>query len=237
MTNSNTKLMNPSHPIVWIVVPAYNEASSIAGVIKGLKNAGYHNILVVNDGSKDKTGAVASESGAVVLDHLINRGQGAALRTGIHFVAKQYHPKVIVTFDADGQHKPSDIPALIAPVLAGKVDIVLGSRFLQPNSSVPMLRRLILRCGVTFTNIISQINLTDTHNGLRALGEKAYSLIEIHHRGMEHASEIIDEISHHRLRYAECPVTIIYSDYSLQKGQKTSNFIRIALKIILKKLL
>lgn len=222
---------------VWIVIPAYNEASSIAAVIKGLQDVQYTHILVVNDGSKDRTSEIASASGALVLDHLINRGQGAALRTGIHFIAEQYHPKVIVTFDADGQHMASDISALVAPILADESDIVLGSRFLQPNNAVPLLRRLILRCGVTFTNIISQIKLTDTHNGLRAFGEKAYSLIEIHHRGMEHASEIIDEISRHRLRYIECPVTIIYSDYSLQKGQKTSNFIRIALKIILKKLL
>lgn len=222
---------------IWIVIPAYNEASSIASVIKGLQDAQYHNILVVNDGSRDRTSEVAQTSGALVLDHLINRGQGAALCTGIHFIAEQYHPKAIVTFDADGQHLASDIPTLIAPIFTNEADIVLGSRFLQPNSSVPMLRKLILRCGVAFTNIISQIKLTDTHNGLRAFGEKAYSLIEIHHRGMEHASEIIDEISRHRLRYTECPVTIIYSDYSLQKGQRTSNFIRIALKIILKKLM
>lgn len=229
--------MNQENTDVWITIPAYNEASSIGRVVKDLQSNGYHNILVVDDGSKDETLRIATEAGATVLQHLINRGQGAALRTGISFIAEQYRPRVIVTFDADGQHRPSDIPALIAPVLADEADIVLGSRFLQPNSSVPALRKLILRCGVTFTNIISQIKLTDTHNGLRALGEKAYGLIEIHHRGMEHASEIIDEISRHRLRYAECPVTIIYSDYSLQKGQKTSNFIRIALKIILKKLL
>jgi hypothetical protein len=98
------------------------------------------------------------------------------------------------------------------------------------------MRGLILHCGIIFTNIISRIRLTDTHNGLRALAENAYSHIEIQHRGMEHASEIIDEISRHRLRYTECPVTILYSEYSRQKGQKTSNFIRIALKIILKKI-
>lgn len=222
---------------IWIVIPAYNEATSIADVIKRVRDAGYTHILVVNDGSQDKTGEIASASGAIVLDHLINRGQGAALRTGIHFAVEQYHPIVIVTFDADGQHTASDIPGLIAPILADEADIVLGSRFLKSNNSVPFLRRLILRWGVLFTNIISQVNLSDTHNGLRALSEKAAKLIEIHHRGMEHASEIIDEITHHRLRYVECPVTIVYSDYSLKKGQKTSNFIRIALKIILKKLL
>jgi glycosyltransferase involved in cell wall biosynthesis len=222
---------------IWIVIPAYNEVSSIGPVIKDLRTGGYDNILVVDDGSKDDTATVASNAGAIVLKHLINRGQGAALRTGIHFVAEQHKPRVIVTFDADGQHIASDIPRLAAPILSGDFDIVLGSRFLESKSTIPILRKLVLRCGVVFTNIISRIRLTDTHNGLRALGERAYDLIEIQHRGMEHASEIIDEISRHQLRYTECPVTIIYSDYSQQKGQRTSNFIRIAVKIILKKLL
>lgn len=229
--------MNQENSSIWIVIPAYNEASSIKGVISDLQSNGYNNILIVDDGSKDQTLKIATDAGATVLRHLINRGQGAALQTGISFISEQYRPKVIVTFDADGQHIASDISRLVTPILNNNYDIVLGSRFLENKNSIPVIRRLILRCGVIFTNIISRIRLTDTHNGLRALGEKAYSFIEIHHRGMEHASEIIDEISHHKLRYIECPVTVVYSDYSLQKGQKTSNFIQIALKIILKKLL
>ena len=229
--------MNQTSSDIWITIPAYNEASSIKAVIEDLRSNGYSNILVVDDGSRDETSKIASEAGATVLRHLINRGQGAALRTGISFLAEQYQPKVIVTFDADGQHMASDIQRLIIPILEQTHDVVLGSRFLGKGVAIPSMRKFMLRCGVIFTNLISRIQLTDTHNGLRALGKNAYTRIEIQHRGMEHASEIIDEISRHKLRYTECPVNIVYSDYSLQKGQKTSNFIRIAIKIILQKLL
>lgn len=229
--------MHPENTSTWIVLPAYNEESSIGSVVKDLQKEGYFHILVVDDGSTDTTQKVAADAGAVVLKHLINRGQGAALRTGIRFIAEQFEPKIIVTFDADGQHVASDIPSLVSPILSGKYDIVLGSRFLEKKSTIPIFRKIVLQCGVIFTNVISRIQLTDTHNGLRALGKKAYTRIQIQQRGMEHASEIIDEISRHQLRYTECPVTVLYSDYSKQKGQPTSNFIRIATKIILKKLL
>jgi glycosyltransferase involved in cell wall biosynthesis len=229
--------MSQENHDVWIIIPAYNEATSIGSVVNDLRTNGYPNILVVDDGSRDHTSSTATNAEAIVLKHLINRGQGAALRTGIHFIAEQYKPKVIVTFDADGQHIASDIAALVGPILSGQYDVMLGSRFLNDKNTVPFLRTLILRLGIIFTNIISGVHLTDTHNGLRALGEKAYDLIRIQHRGMEHASEIIDEISRHQLRYSERPVTILYSDYSMQKGQRTSNFIKIAIKIILKKLL
>lgn len=221
----------------WILIPAYNEASSIERVIQDLQQHGFFNILVVNDGSKDSTKLIAQNAGAEVLSHVLNRGQGAALRTGLNYLREKYHPKVIVTFDADGQHLARNIQGLIKPVFDGTADIVLGSRFLKGNDSVPPLRKIILKLGVLFTNTVSNIRLTDTHNGLRAIGTKAYDRIQIYNRGMEHASEIIDEISRHRLRYQEYPVEIIYSEYSIYKGQRTSNFIKIAIKMILKKLL
>ena len=138
--------------------------------------------------------------------------------------------------DLDGQHRPEDIAKLIEPILSDKADIVLGSRFLCQNN-IPPLRLAVLKAGIIFTNFISHIRLTDTHNGLRALGRTAMENIEISHRGMEHASDIIDEISVKKLRYQEIPVTILYTDYSVTKGQCTGNFIKLGFKIILKKLL
>ncbi len=219
---------------MWIVIPAYNEEKMIGAVISGLQSEGYTNILIVDDASCDNTVKIAEEAGAEVLKHLINRGQGGALQTGLAYLAEAYAPDIIVTFDADGQHQVEDIAALIRPIQEDKADIVLGSRFLQ-SCDVPLVRRMILKLGVLFTNSISHVKLTDTHNGLRALGKKAYLSITITHRGMEHASDIIDEIQKKSLRYCERPVTIVYSEYSKMKGQSSIGFIKMGIKIILRK--
>lgn len=222
---------------VWIVIPAYNEDSAIQSVIESVRTAGYENVLVVDDGSRDNTAAKAKGAGADVLTHLINRGQGAALKTGIEYIGEAYHPKSIVTFDADGQHQAQDIDSLVRPILRGDIDIVLGSRFIEHQETIPFFRKVILKLGTLFTNFTSHVSLTDTHNGFRALGPKAYQHIRITHRGMEHASDIIDEISRNKLRYCEVPVRVLYSEYSLGKGQKTSHFIKLGIKILLRKLL
>jgi len=221
---------------IWIVIPAYNEEAKIGQVIDSLKLAGFYNIFVVNDGSRDRTEERAFQAGADVLNHVINRGQGAALRTGIEYLRETHDPDIVVTFDADGQHKAEDIGNMVMPIIKNEADIVLGSRFLTKSSQVPLLRKIILKAGIFFTNIISNVNLTDTHNGFRALNKRAINLIRITHRGMEHASEIIEEIKKRKLRYKEVPVEIIYSEYSQRKGQKTSNFIKVGIKMVLKKL-
>lgn len=222
---------------IFILIPAYNEASKIGDVVRCLQEHGYQNILVINDGSKDQTAIEAQKAGATVLSLIINRGQGAALRTGLSFLAEHITPRAIITFDADGQHQAKDIDKMIAVLEEDQADIVLGSRFLEKGQNVPFIRYCILKMGILFTNVISDVSLTDTHNGFRALNETAYKNIEIFHRGMEHASDIIEEISKKKLRYKEVPVDIVYTDYSKIKGQKTSNFIKIAIKVILKKLL
>lgn len=222
---------------IFVVIPAFNEASRIEGVLSDLQTHGFQNIVIVNDGSSDDTSQRAKRAGAIVINHLINRGQGAALATGIHFVATQYAPRVIVTFDADGQHQASDIPALTEPIFSGSADIVLGSRFLALSPTMPLTRKFVLKMGILFTNFISRIRLTDTHNGLRALNRQAYTAIEIRHRGMEHASEIIDEINKKKLRYTERPVHILYTNYSLEKGQSSLDFIKLGCKILMRKLI
>lgn len=220
---------------IYIVIPAFNEENQIGSVISSLRETGHNNILVVNDGSTDRTEEIAIRNGAEVLNHIINRGQGSAIRTGIEYLKENYDPDVIVTFDADGQHCAEDISELIKP-LEDNFDIVLGSRFLRKENKVPLLRKLILKAGIAFTKIVSNLELTDTHNGLRALGRKAIDSIKLSQRGMDYASEIIEEIRTRELKYKEVPVKIIYSDYSKTKGQNNSNFIKIALKVIIKKI-
>src|SRR5262249_25034634 len=163
---------------LWVVVAAYNEEPRLAATLAGLRGRGYDNVVVVDDGSRDHTREVALASGAWVLRHLLNLGQGAALQTGIRF-ALDRGAGTVVTFDADGQHDPDQIPALAAPVRDGTADIALGSRFLGQAENIPFTRKLVLKGGVLFTRLFSGIKVTDTHNGFRALSRAAAEKIVI----------------------------------------------------------
>jgi polyprenyl-phospho-N-acetylgalactosaminyl synthase len=218
---------------VYIVIAAYNEGTSIGNVIASLQKEKYIEIIVVDDGSKDDTSQKAK--GAHVLRHIINRGQGAALQTGITY-ALSLGAEYIVTFDADGQHDPKEIVTLVTPLLNNEADVCLGSRFLNTHSNVPLLRGLLLKAGVLLMFIMYGIRLTDSHNGFRSFTRKAAKKIEITADRMEHASEILDEIMRNTLKYKEIPVTITYTTYSLQRGQSSWNALNIAYKMIRNKL-
>jgi len=218
-----------------IIIPAFNEEKAIADVIKDLKSHDYHNILVIDDGSKDRTAEIAKENGAKVIKHIINRGQGAALQTGNEYAIKN-NIEVIVHFDADGQFIAEDIKNMLEPLKEG-YEIVLGSRFLGKKPiNIPFEKKLILKGGRLFTKLFSNISLSDTHNGFRAISKSTLEKLKIKQDGMAHASEIIDLIKKNNLKYKEVPVTVIYSDYSISKGQGIFNSLRIAFKLIIRKL-
>src|SRR6266404_2492228 len=151
-------------PRECVVIAAYNEAPVIASVVADAKRAGYR-ALVIDDGSTDATGAVAAEAGGSVVRHPINLGQGAGLQTAIEF-ALQEGADLIVTFDADGQHRVEDIPALIAALKTHDADFALGSRFLGQTLNLPASRRLLLQAATWFTRFTTGLVVTDTHNGL-----------------------------------------------------------------------
>lgn len=219
---------------IAVVVPAFNEGSVLANVVRQVQPACTW-CIVVDDGSTDDTNAVARASGALVLRHVVNRGAGAATLTGIRF-ALRLGADVIVSFDADGQHDPADIPALVAPVLAGEADLALGSRFLGRTEGMPLSRALLLKGGILFTRLFSGIHVTDTHNGLRAWSRDAAQALEITMDRMAHASEILDQIRPRGWRFREVPVTVRYSGYSMAKGQSSWNSIRIAVELLLRRL-
>jgi glycosyltransferase involved in cell wall biosynthesis len=211
---------------VWVVIPAFNEAAAIGSVIADLR-AFASKIVVVDDGSVDGTADQAQEAGAIVLRHVINRGQGAALQTGIEYALRR-GASAIVTFDSDGQHSPADVPTLVAPLRDGRADIVLGSRFLGSTESMPTLRRIVLHFAVLFTRIVSGLEVTDAHNGLRAFSRRAASAVHIQLDRMAHASELMDQIRRSGLVYTEVPVHVRYTEYSRQKGQRGVHAVRIA---------
>lgn len=203
----------------WVIVPAYNESVVLGGVVQGLVERG-HRVVVVDDGSTDASAAAARAAGAYVLRHALNRGQGAALQTGIAYALVRGAEQV-VTFDSDGQHAAEDVEALLAPLLAGRADVVLGSRFMGEGAAIPPIRRAVLAAAVVFTRMASGARVTDTHNGLRAFSRAAAAKLDIRLDRMAHASEILDQIVRHGLRFEEVPVHVRYTDYSRRKGQSS----------------
>ena len=204
-------------PNVAVIVPAYAEADVIEAVVRGVR-AACPFVVVVDDCSPDGTGAAAARAGARVLTHPVNLGQGAALQTGIDY-ALGAGAERIVTFDADGQHDPGDIAALLAALDDG-ADVALGSRFLGRATNMAASRRLLLRAATLFTRVTTGLRLTDCHNGLRALTAQAARRIRLRQDRMAHASEILSQVKTLGLSYAEVPVTIAYTDYSVAKGQR-----------------
>lgn len=218
---------------ILIIIPAYNEEKTIQQVVASIKDFGQ--VVVVDDCSTDLTKEQAAKAGAIVLTHLVNRGQGAALQTGTNYALNQ-GADVVVHFDADGQHSPQEIVKMIEPILSGKADVVLGSRFLNNDSKIPSIRRLVLKLAVIFTRLFSGIKVTDAHNGFRALSRTAAQKINITQDRMAHASEILDEIVKHNLKYLELPVQISYTAYSVKKGQSSLAFVGILKELMLGKL-
>jgi glycosyltransferase involved in cell wall biosynthesis len=202
---------------ISVVVAAYNEARVIAGVVAGVVHAGY-DVVVVDDGSSDRTRDLAAAAGAVVLSHPINLGQGAALQSGIEFALRQ-GADIVVTFDADGQHRIADAARLVAALHTHGADFALGSRFLGGAVNQPLSRRILLRLATLFTRLTTGLSVTDTHNGLRAMTRRGASAIGLKQNRMAHASEILHQIADSGLKFVEVPVTIEYSAYSLAKGQ------------------
>lgn len=217
-----------------VVIAAFNEAGAIEPVVTVLRARGY-DVLVVDDGSRDDTTRIARQAGACVAPHPINLGQGAALQTGIEFACRRGY-SCLVTFDADGQHDPDDIPRLLEVMQRERADFVLGSRFLGKTVGMTSARRALLKLAVLFTRITSGMRLTDAHNGLRLFTLEGARHIDLRQNRMAHASEILDQIAASGLRYVECPVTIRYTDYSKAKGQSGFNALNIVLDLLFQRM-
>jgi polyprenyl-phospho-N-acetylgalactosaminyl synthase len=215
---------------LWIVVPAYNEQSTIQQVVAALIRFS-PNVIVIDDCSTDLTAIRAGAAGARVLHHPINLGQGASLQTGIEF-ALQSRASHIVTFDADLQHRAEDIPSLLEALRRAGADFALGSRFLGGATNIDLSRRMLLKAAVLFTRLTTGLRLTDVHNGMRAMTRRGARALRIRQNRMAHASEILQQIARSRLPYVEVPVTVEYTPYSKAKGQRLSNSVNIVLELL-----
>jgi len=220
---------------IYIVIPAFNEEKVIGQVIKGIKNNGFTNIIIADDGSSDDTKNAASNAGALCVRHDMNLGKGEATVTAIE-AAKILDADVIVTMDGDGQHEPEDIKLLIRPILEGKSDVVLSSRFLRKKSDIPRLKRLYNYLGNIVTWLSFGLWVTDSQSGFRAYSKKAANLINTQGGDYEYESEVIREIHRHKLKYVEVPIKVYYTEHSMNKSKKQTlaRGIQTALKIIWK---
>ena len=212
---------------VWIIVPAFNEAQVIGDVVADLRSAFAH-VVCVDDGSRDDTAETALRAGAHVVSHPVNLGQGAAIQTGVEYARRQPGASAFATFDADGQHRVKDVLAMLDRLSRGDVDIVIGSRFGGSTiSRTPPLKRLILRTAAWLSPASRRLGLTDAHNGLRAFNRRVAEHLNLTMGGMSHAGEFVTLIDENGWRVAEEPVEILYTKYSLAKGQPLLNGVNI----------
>ena len=221
---------------VFVVIPAYNEGTVIRSTVTNVLNRGY-TVVVVDDGSAVPVERFLVGLPVYRLRHSINLGQGAALRTASDFAILK-GARIIVHFDADGQHDPALIERLIAPIRSGNADVALGSRFLTESDSheVPVTKRVLLKAGVFVSWVFTGMWLSDAHNGFRALSRVAAEKIRLEESGFAHATEILELVRRSGLKWAEVPVTIRYTDYSRAKGQSVFNSFNILIDLMLRRL-
>lgn len=217
-----------------IVVPAYNEAGSIAATLRDLRSHGYKNVVVIDDGSLDHTRRLARKEKVPVVSHVVNRGLGAALGTGFAY-AVQNGFETVVTFDADGQHKARDISKLLPHIRSRRADVVIGSRFLRKNKQMPIDRKTMNYLSNILTFLLYGVWTTDSQSGLRVFNKKALFCIKIKTQRMEVSSEFFKEIKRSQLKFVEVPMTTIYTKSSqLGSHQEKWASIKMPIKLFLR---
>lgn len=195
---------------IVIGIPAYNEEKSIASIILRLKKI-TDKIIVCNDGSTDLTGDIASKLDAVVINHEKNLGYGSAIRS-LFQKAKELDAEILVTFDADGQHRIADINTVVEPILKDQADIVIGSRFLDKDDTVPEYRKFGIKVITKVTNASINQKLTDSQSGFRAYSEKVLNEINPSDYGMGVSTEILIKASSKGFKIVEVPIKVLYEE-------------------------
>ena len=225
--------LSPPMDDAWLVVPLYNEATVIEGVVRRARRTFPH-VVCVDDASTDGSADLAEAAGAVVVRHPFNLGQGAALQTGMRYVLEATDAAYLVTFDADGQHREEDAAAMVQRARDEDLAVVFGSRFLDDRTQPGLLKKLVLKAAVWLTNQQTGLRLTDAHNGLRVVRRDAAAALDLRQNRMAHATEIVLQLGRTGLPWAEHPVHVLYTDYSKAKGQSLINSVNILVDTLLK---
>ena len=224
---------------VAVIIPAYNESTVIIGVIEGITeelDGLTFKIIVIDDGSRDQTAALAKSAGATVVSHILNSGSGAATSTGLRYAAMNDFDYA-ATIDADGQHRPEDLRAIIIRLQeSDHPDLVVGSRLIDSTGM-----STVKSCGnkgLSFvTKTLFGIGVTDSQSGLRGFSKKTLHSINLRSQGYEFCSEMLWRAKQKKLTVTEIPIKAIYTDYSKGKGQSNWNAFNIVSTLIRHRLL
>lgn len=192
------------------IVPAFNEERFIASVVITARVYASH-VIVVDDGSHDRTAPLAEAAGAVVVRLPVNSGKAEAMNAGFRR-AREFGPAAIVCLDGDAQHEPADIPRLIAPILDKQADVVIGSRFLDVKSAIPKWRQVGQRTLTIVTNTLSGVRVTDSQSGYRAFSPAAIAMLNFRTSGLSLESEMQFLLKSAQLRVIEVPISVAYQD-------------------------
>lgn len=216
---------------VWLVVPCFNEGTVIEDVLRSARET-FPNIVAVDDGSADDSAAAIHAAGAHLVQHPVNLGQGAAIQTGVEYARAQPGAQYFVTFDADGQHQVKDVLAMVERLRTEPLDIVVGTRFGRDrddsgDDQVPLIKRIVLKTVVLLSPRTRRLGLTDAHNGLRVFNRTVAEGLNLRMNGMSHASEFVALMDSEGWRVGEQPVDILYTEYSMSKGQSLLNGVNI----------
>lgn len=216
---------------VWLVVPCFNEGTVIEDVLRSARET-FPNIVAVDDGSADDSAAAIHAAGAHLVRHPVNLGQGAAIQTGVEYARAQPGAQYFVTFDADGQHQVKDVLAMVERLRTEPLDIVVGTRFGENredsgDDQVPLIKRIVLKTVVLLSPRTRRLGLTDAHNGLRVFNRTVAEALNLRMNGMSHASEFVALMDSEGWRVGEQPVDILYTEYSMSKGQSLLNGVNI----------
>ena len=226
---------------VLVVIPAFNEATVIADVVKNAQKefnkykSAKIDILVVNDKSTDTTAFEAKKAGAKVISHILNTGAGGATLTGLSY-AKQNNYDIVATMDADGQHLPKDVLNGIKQINEEQnADLLIGSRLI--NSAGMSKTKILGNKGLsTITQMLFGINVTDSQSGLRIYSKNALNNLGWKSSGYEFCSEMIWRAKQANMKVAEYPIEAVYTDYSRSKGQNNWNAINIVKQLVKQRL-
>ena len=220
-------------PRCVVVVPLFNEETVITGVVTDLQKH-FSRIVCVDDGSSDGSAQAARTAGATVIAHPMNLGQGAALQTGITWAKRKGDLDYLITFDGDGQHKVEDVVDMLSYARRRDLAIVFGSRFLDKRTKPDLAKRIVLKVAVLITRVVTGLQLTDAHNGLRVIRADALEHVNLIQDRMSHATEIVHQLAKSGLVWKEYPVEVLYTEYSKRKGQSLLNSINILFDLIVR---
>ncbi len=213
-----------------VIIPAFNEGRHIQGVLKSLALAEFKNIVVIDDGSSDDTEFFATQAGATVLTHEINRGMGASTQTGINWGISQDFD-YFLTIDGDGQQSVKDLKRVLLAL--DKNECVIGSRFLERNK-IPLFRYVANKIANVLTGIFFGVWITDSQSGMRGFSLKVAKSLDLHSDGFEFCSDFIREVSFSGYEIKEVPISVSYTPQTMDKGQNLAEGLKTFGKLCLR---